>query len=83
MQCRHFIIRLASEHARADEAHLNAFLSTIQVHTVQSSLVTARGSHWSILVFYELRGAPPAHPGLDVAPPSRQSTPQPASVVCV
>lgn len=79
MQCRHFIIRLAPAHTRADEAHLNAFLSTVQVHTVQSSLTATQGGHWSILVFYELRSAPAARPGLDVAPPSRQRAPQAAS----
>ncbi len=51
MRCRHFTLRLTAQHAKEDEARLNEFLQSVQVHTVQTT-VGAPG-HWSILVFYE------------------------------
>lgn len=71
MQCRHFTIRPAPEHAREDEARLNAFLSSVHVHSVQVAAATRRNAGWSVLVFYEARGARAGRPGLDAAPPLR------------
>ncbi|MFQ3662659.1 MAG: hypothetical protein SNJ69_09735 [Chloroflexaceae bacterium] len=71
MQCRHFTIRPAPEHAREDEARLNVFLSSVHIHAVQVSTATVPGAGWSVLVFYEARGARAARPGLDAAPPLR------------
>jgi hypothetical protein len=71
MQCRHFTIRPAAEHAREDEARLNAFLSSVHVQSVQVSVTTAGSAGWSVLVFYEARGVRFRCPGLDAAPSLR------------
>ncbi|MGQ9927292.1 MAG: hypothetical protein ACUVS4_10520 [Chloroflexaceae bacterium] len=71
MQCRYFTIRSAPEHAREDEARLNAFLSSVHVHSVQVSGATARSAGWSVLVFYEGQSARARRHGLDAAPPLR------------
>lgn len=50
MRCRHFTLRLTAQHAQEDEARLNEFLKTVQIHTVQTATVTP--GCWSVLVFY-------------------------------
>jgi superfamily II DNA helicase RecQ len=72
MQCRHFTIRLTPQHLIEDEERLNAFLSRVRVHSVQTSLVAPKGERWSVLVFFEElpAGAERVAGGRDEAPPA-------------
>lgn len=71
MQCRHFTIRPTPEHAREDEARLNAFLSAVQVYAVQASAGMLPDGRWSVLVFYEPRSAPSSWKGVGGVPLTR------------
>jgi superfamily II DNA helicase RecQ len=71
MQCRHFTLRLTPQHLIEDEDRLNSFLRLVQVHAVQSSLISPKGDRWSVLVFFEERAVTAPTPNT-----RRDKTPQ-------
>jgi superfamily II DNA helicase RecQ len=53
MQCKHFFLRVTKGQLGEDEAALNDFLQTVEVHSVHTAHVTTNTPYWTVLVFYE------------------------------
>ncbi len=53
MRVKQFYVRLSKSHLEADESFFNSFVESVHVINIESALVHASTTYWSILVFYD------------------------------